>query len=93
MAVVPQAYRQPCLILNLLESPDKGTPSVNGVTNREVAPELIQFGRDFFGILQEIWEADPAEVPVCVSILDVTDAYQRSTLCPSQVGASTYVAP
>ena len=93
MAVVPQAYRQPCLILNLLESPDKGTPSVNGVTNREVAPELIQFGRDFFGILQEIWEADPAQGPVRVSKLYVTDTFHRGTIHLSQVDAFKYVVP
>ena len=93
MAVVPQAYRQPCLILNLLESPDKGTPSVNGAIGREFDPALMQFGRALPGIFQEIWEAYPAKVPVWVSIPYVTDAYQHSNLWTSQVGTSTYVAP
>ena len=51
---VPQAHLRHRLILNLLAKPDKGTPSVNNTTNREVAPESMQFGRAFTRILQEI---------------------------------------
>ena len=53
----------------------------------------MQFGRAFPHILQAIWEADPAEGLVRVSKLDVTDAYHRGTLKPSQVGAFAYVVP
>ena len=67
--------------------------SVNDTTDREVAPELMQFGRDFPRILQEIWEVDPVEGPFRVSKLDVTDAYHRGTLRLSKVGAFTYVVP
>ena len=87
IAAVQQAQRQLRLILNLSAPPDKETPSVNNTTDREIAPESVQFGRDFPGILQAIWEADPAEGPVRVSKHDVTDAYHRGTLKPSQVGA------
>ena len=93
IAAVPQAQRRPRLILNLSAPPDKETPSVNDTTDREIAPESMQFGRAFPRILQAIWEADPAEGPVRVSKLDVTDAYHRGTLKPSQVGAFAYVVP
>ena len=48
--------------------------SVNNTTDREVAPESMQFGRAFPFILQAIWEADLDEGPVRVSKLYVTDA-------------------
>ena len=66
IAAVPQAQHQPCLILNLSAPPDKETPSVNDTTDREIAPESIQFGRAFQRILQAIWEADPEEGSVQV---------------------------
>ena len=53
----------------------------------------MQFGRSFPRILQAILEADPEEGLVRVSKLDVTDAYHRGTLQPSQVGAFAYVVP
>ena len=93
IAAVPQAHRRPHLILNLFAPPDKETPSVNDTTDREIAPESMQFGRAFPRILQAIWEADPVEGPVRVSKLDVTDAYHRGTLKPSQLGAFAYVVP
>ena len=68
-------------------------PSVNNTTDIEIALELMQFGRAFPRILQAIWEENPSEVSVRVSKLNVTDAYHRSTLRPSQVGAFAYVVP
>ena len=53
----------------------------------------MQFGREFPRILQEIWEVDPVEGPIRVSKLDLTDAYHRGTLKPSQVGSFAYVIP
>ena len=53
----------------------------------------MHFGRAFPLILQDIWEADPAEGPVRVSKPDVADAYHRSTLRLSQVGAIAYAIP
>ena len=88
---VPQLYCQLCFILNLPAQPDKGTPSVNGTTNREIVLELVQFGQVFPRILQAIWEADPANVPVCVSKLDVMDAYHHSTFWPSWVVTFPYI--
>ena len=73
--------------------PDSDTPSVNDTTDREAAPELLQFGWAFPRILQAVWEADPVQGPVRVSKLDVTDAYHRDTIKPSQVGAFSYVIP
>ena len=90
---VPQAHLRQHLILNLLTKPDKGTPSINNTTNRDVALESMQFGRDSSCILQAIWEADPAKGPVRISKLDVTNAYHHGNLWPSQVGAFAYVAP
>ena len=91
IAVVPQAHRSPCLILNLLEQPDSDTPSVNDTTNRETTPESLQFGRASHRILQSVWEADPFQIPVQVSKLDVADAYHCGTFKPLQVGAFAYV--
>ena len=61
VAALPQKQRRPRLILNLSAQPNKETPSVNGITDREIAPESMQFGRAFPRILQAIWEADPEE--------------------------------
>ena len=93
IVTVPQEHRQPHLILNLLEKPDEGTPSVIDTKDREVAPEYMQFGRAFRCILQEIWEAEPVQGPVWVSKLDVKDAYHHDILCLTQVGAFAYVIP
>ena len=47
----PQAHCHLCLILNLSEKPDVGMPSLDDATNREAAPESLQFGMDFPCIL------------------------------------------
>ena len=44
ITLVPQANIRLRLILNLLENPNKGTPSVKKTTDREVTLELMQFG-------------------------------------------------
>ena len=44
IAEVYKMHRQPHLILNLLEKPNEGKPSVNYTTNRYVELESIQFG-------------------------------------------------
>ena len=51
----------------------------------------MQFGCAFPRILQAIWEKDLVQGPVRVSKLDVTDAYHRGTLWPSQVGTFAYI--
>ena len=38
IAAVPQAQRQPRLILDLSAPPDNETPSVNNTTDREISP-------------------------------------------------------
>ena len=93
IAAVPRAHRCPRLILNLLAQQDSDIPSVNETTNRESAPESLQFGRAFPRILQAVWEADLVQGPVRVSKLDVTDAYHRGTVKLAQVGAFAYVIP
>ena len=93
IAAVPQAHFRPRLILNLSEKPDVGMPSVNDTTNRETVLESLQFGRSSSRILQEVWEAYPAQGPVRVSRLVITVAYHRGTVTPSQVGAFSYVVP
>ena len=50
IVAVPQVYRQTPLIVNLLEKTDEGTPSVTETTEREIALELLQFGRYFLCI-------------------------------------------
>ena len=93
IAAVPQAHRRPRLILNLSAQPDSNTLSVNETTDREAAPESLQFGRAFPRILQAVWEAHLIQGPVRVSKLDDTDAYHRGTFKPAQVGVFAYVIP
>ena len=93
IAAVPQAKRRHCLILNLSATPDKENTSFNDTTDMEIALESMKFGRSFPRILQVISEADLEGGPVRVSKLDVTDAYHRGILQPSQVGAFSYVVP
>ena len=78
--VVPQLRFRPHLILNLSEKPDEGIPSVNETTDREVSPELMQFGPAFPHILLAIWKKNPAKGHIRVSKIDVTDAYHHRTL-------------
>ena len=93
IGAVPQAHRRLHLILNLSAQLDSDTPIINETTNREAAPELLQFGRAFPHILQAVWGADPVQGPVRVSKLDVMDAYHHGTVKPAQVGTSAYVIP
>ena len=93
IAAVPQALCRPRLILNLLAQLDSDTPIVNDTTNREAAPESLQFGWALPCILQAVWEADPIQGPVQVSKLDATDAYHCGTVKPAQVNAFVYIIP
>ena len=91
--VVNQAHRCLRLILKLPEKPDKGTPGVNHMTDREAEPEFLQFGRAFTRILQAVWEADSAYGSDQVFKLYVTNAYHHSTVTPLQVGTFAYIVP
>ena len=82
ISAVPQAHRYLRLILTFSVKPDVGTPSVNDITDREAAPDSLQFGMVFPCILQAVWEADPVQGPVRVSNLYVTDSYRCSTVTP-----------
>ena len=72
IAAVPQSHYWPRLILGLLAQPGSDTPSINETTDREAAPESLQFGRTFLCILQAVLEADLVLGPVRVSNLGVT---------------------
>ena len=91
--MVVQANLRLHLILNLSVKPDEGMPSVNNINDRDITPDLIQFGQLLPRILQTIWVADPTKGPVRVSKLDVTDGYHRGTLWMSQMGSFAYVVP
>ena len=93
IVAVPQSHRRPCLVLNLSMQPYSDTIGVNETTNREAAPDLLQFGWAFSRILQAVWEADPVQGLFRVSKLYVTDAYHRGTIAPAQLGAFAYVIP
>ena len=93
IVAVPQEHLRARLILNLSSHPGEGTPSVDKTRDRDVDPESLQFGCAFLRILQVVWEADSDKVPVRMSNLDMTDAYHRGTLRPSQVGDFTYIIP
>ena len=80
ISLVYQAHLRTRLIVDLSTQTGRVTPSFNGTTDREIAPESMQFGYTLPCILQVIWEADLTEGLVRVSKLDVTDAYHSSTL-------------
>ena len=48
--------------------------------DRDIAPELMQFGQLLPCILQEIWEADPTKGPTQVLKLNFMYAYHSGTL-------------
>ena len=66
IAAVPQAYRCPRLIFNLSEHPASDTHSVNETTNREAAPESLQFGWASPRSRLAVWEADLVQGSVWV---------------------------
>ena len=72
---IPQDHHRPHLILNLSTNSYEGTPNINDTTDREVAPESMEYGRSYPYLLQYIWEVDPAQGMVRMPKLDVTDAY------------------
>ena len=53
----------------------------------------MQFGPCLPRILQQIWEGDPQDGPVYLSKLDISNAFHRCVLGPSNVGAFSYVVP
>ena len=44
-------------------------------------------------LLQNIWEADPANGPFLLSKWDIFDGFHRCLLRPTDVGDFTYVVP
>ena len=67
--------------------------SVNDTTDRDIAPESMNFWKAFPRILQEIWEEYPTEDPTQVSKLDITGMYHRGNFQPPRVGVFMYVVP
>ena len=72
---VPQEHFHLRLIIDLYVNPKKGAPILKNTTDREVAPESIQFGSDLSRILQEIWEVNLDQGPVRMSNIYVADSY------------------
>ena len=93
LASVDQANRKPRLICNSTAAPDTITPSVNASSDSSSNPNAIQFGSCLARLLQKIWEADPADGPVYLSKWDISDAFHRCNLRPSDVGSFAYVVP
>ena len=56
---MPQAHRRPRLILNISAQLDSDMLNINKTTDREAAPELLQFSKSSPRILQAVWEVDP----------------------------------
>ena len=93
LASVDQKNRKPRLICNSTAAPDDITPSVNASSDATLNPKAIQFGSCLPRLLQRIWEADPADGPVFLSKWDISDAFHRCNLRPSDVGSFAYVVP
>ena len=93
VTVAPQEHIWPRLIINLYVNNDKVTHIVNGKIDREITLESIQFRRALPCILQAICEADPAQGTVKISKMDMMDAYKKSTLQQSYIGAYEYKIP
>ena len=73
--VFPQEHFHLRLIIDLYVNPKKGANIFKNTTDREVAPESIQFVSDLSRILQEIWEVNLAQGPVRMSNIYVADSY------------------
>ena len=58
-----------------------------------MATQAMQFGPCLPRILQQIWEADPQYGPVYLSKWDISDAFHRCILRPTNVGAFSYIVP
>ena len=54
IVAVSEVHFQPRLILNLSDKPDKGAPSVNDTTDRQIALESMKFWRVLHRILQAV---------------------------------------
>ena len=93
LASVDQANRKPRLICNSTAAPDSVTPSVNASSDTSLNPNAIQFGSCLARLLQKVWEANPADGPVYLSKWDISDAFHRCNLRPSDVGSFAYVVP
>ena len=71
---VPQTNRKDKLICDSIAPPPGGdlllphycqdTPAVNVSTDRTVTPPSMQFGPCLPRLLQQIWEADPQDIPI-----------------------------
>ena len=93
LAYVDQAIRKPRLVCNSSVAPDYVTPVINTYTEKSTAPNAILFGACLPRFLQNIWEADPADVPVWISKWEIFNAFHRCLLRPADICAFTYVVP
>ena len=90
MGAVPQCERRPRIIV------DYSFSSVNQEADRGAPPEAMQFGRALNRVLHRIATADPADGPVYLSKLDISDGFYRVPLRDSDIpmlGVAFPVAP
>ena len=103
LARVPHTNRKDWLICDSTAPPTGGdlllppsiqdTSAINVSTDRIVSSPSMQFGPCFSRLLQQIWEADPQDVPVYLSKWYISDAFRCCTLRPSDGVAFSYVVP
>ena len=93
IAPVDQINHKPRLICNLSKEPDDITLLANSSTEKALSPKAMQFGACLARILQNIWEAKPADGPVCLPKWDIPDAFHRCNLRLPDIGKFTYVVP
>ena len=83
--------------LRLICNSRKSTSTVNLVINsssdKSSASKAMQFGPCLSQLLHRVWEADPKEVPIWLSKLDISYAFHWCKLRPSDVGKFSYVIP
>ena len=90
MGAVPQRERRPRIIV------DYSFSSVNQEADRVAPPEAMQFGRALNRVLNRIATADPADGPVYLSKLDLSDGFYRVPLRDSDIpmlGVAFPIAP
>ena len=98
---VPQANLKDRLICDSTAPPPGGdsllpysreeTTAVNVSTDRAMATQAMQFGPCPPRILQKIWEADPQDGHIYLSMWEISDNFHRCVLHPSNVGTFSCV--
>ena len=77
MGALPQRERRPHIIV------DYSFSNVNQEADKGAPPEAMQFGRTLNRVLHRIATADPADSPVSLMKLDLSDVFYRVYRIPS----------